>query len=107
MNNTSTSRQFLAGCWIEEKKFDNGNSILKLSILPDKFIESLKAAEKNEKGYVKLVISARRELGKNNETHTIYVDDWKPNKGAAAPAPTIKPAHKAKKVATAEQEDMF
>ena len=93
------TRQYINGVWIEEKVFSDDSSILKLSVLPEKFIESLKAAKKNEKGYVKLVISKRRELGKNNETHTCYVDTWQPtNKPTATfqgktakPAPSRKP----------------
>ena len=46
-NNTNTvnktPRQFLNGCWIEQKTFENGNSIIKLSVLPEKLIESLVA----------------------------------------------------------------
>lgn len=86
--NEQKQRQFINGVWIEQKKFDSGGSILKLSVLPDKFIESLKSATPNDKGYVKLVIARRKELGKNNESHTLYVDDWQPSNSKPT-APTV------------------
>lgn len=86
-----TPRQFINGVWLEEKVFDSGGSIIKLSVLPDKFIESLKSVKPNEKGYIRLVISRRKEVGKNNESHTMYVDDWKPTNSTQSPVPKNVP----------------
>lgn len=33
----------------------------------------------NEKGFVNIILSKRKELGKFGETHTVYLDTWKPN----------------------------
>lgn len=87
-------KTYINGVWIEQKKFDSGGSILKLSVLPDKFIESLKSAKPNDKGYVKLVIARRKEVGKNNESHTLYVDDWQPKTQSAQAEPVRASAPK-------------
>lgn len=59
----------------KEKTFDNGGSLinfgLKLSDLQ---------AHVNEKGYVNLVIGKKKEVDKYDNTHAIWVNDFKPNK---------------------------
>ena len=106
MSDTNT-KQYINGVWIEQKTFNDGGTILKLSVLPDRFIESLKAAKVNDKGYIKLVISERREVGKNGETHTCYVDDWKPSGVPTSKSPVVpnkvKPTNKV--VVPVEQEE--
>jgi hypothetical protein len=98
MNNSSnTTKTYINGVWVEEKIFDNGGSILKLSILPEKFLESFKSLSPNEKGYVKLVISKKLAPGKNGDTHSIYVDDWKPKTQSSSVAAPKKSATVAKK----------
>lgn len=69
------NRTFINGCWIEEKVFDENSSILKLSILPDKFIQHLQSLQKTDKGYVKLVISRRKNPSENG-SHSIYWDSY-------------------------------
>ena len=32
----------------------------------------------NEKGYVNLIVSKRKEVDQYGKTHTVYVDDWTP-----------------------------
>lgn len=44
----------------------------------DEFIEQLKSIT-NEKGYFNLDINKRRDVGKYGETHSMTVNDWKPN----------------------------
>lgn len=34
----------------------------------------------NEKGYVNLVVTARKEVGQYGDTHSVYLDDWTPTK---------------------------
>lgn len=79
MNNTTptqTPKNFVNGMWVKERKFDNGGSIIKLDCVADKLIEWLKA-NKNERGYVNIVLSAKREPDEKS-THTAYLDTWKP-----------------------------
>jgi len=95
-------RQFVDGLWIKEKVFDSGGAILKIGVLMDSLVKSLNKIKKNEKGFADLVISRRREVGKNGETHTCYVDDWKPSVKSEVPA---KPAvEKSAKTAEPEEE---
>jgi hypothetical protein len=73
-----SERVFLDGCWIEKKSFDNGQAILKLSILKDRFIRHIESFDVNDKGYLRLVITKRKEVGRNGETHSMYLDEyWK------------------------------
>jgi len=95
-------RQFVNGLWIKEKVFNDGGSILKVGVLMEAFLKSLKEIKVNEKGFADLVISRRREVGKNGETHTCYVDDWKPSQPQVA---ATKPVAKAKKTVQQEAEE--
>lgn len=58
----------------KEKEFDNGGSIIKISISKADFNE----LETTEKGYVNLVVAKRKEVGQFGDTHYIYLDDFKP-----------------------------
>lgn len=105
MNNTTEQKQFINGLWVQEKSFDNGNTILKLSILPEKFIESIKSVKVNEKGYIKLIISKKKSLGENGDSHYCYVDTWQPS--GQKPSDSVKPVKPVvKKVAAPKQEEV-
>jgi hypothetical protein len=52
--------------------------LLKLSMGP-KDIQNL-YDNRNEKGWINLVVKKRKETGKYGETHSICVDNWKPEK---------------------------
>jgi hypothetical protein len=41
----------------------------------------------NEKGYVNIIVQKMKEIDKYGNAYTVYVDDWVPNGGNAAPAP--------------------
>ena len=58
----------------KEKQFDNGGSIIKVSISKADFNE----LEVTEKGYVNLVVAKRKEVSQFGDTHYIYLDDFKP-----------------------------
>lgn len=77
-NNTNKPRNYINGIWIDEKVFLTGGGILKLSILPDKLIESLKTLKKDDKGFARAVISKSKNP-KPNSSHFIYEDDFVPN----------------------------
>jgi hypothetical protein len=58
----------------KEKEFDNGGSVIKVSINKDDFNE----LEETDKGYVNLVVAKRKEVGQFGDTHYIYFDSFKP-----------------------------
>lgn len=51
--------------------------MLKISF-SEKDLQTL-ADNKNEKGYVNLVVSERKTAGKFGETHSLIIDTWKPD----------------------------
>lgn len=57
---------------IKQSKFG-----LKMSGNLDKLVEELRQ-HTNEKGYFNLEIKERKEVGKYGETHSVTVDEWKP-----------------------------
>jgi hypothetical protein len=62
----------------KEVTFRDGGSMLKLSFKVDEFIAFLQQ-NKNEKGYINLVCSKRREVGQYGDTHSLVLDTWKPS----------------------------
>ena len=60
----------------KEKIFDNGGSIVKISISKEDFNK----LETTEKEYVNLVLAKRKEVSQFGDTHYIYLDDFKPKK---------------------------
>ena len=61
----------------KEKVWEDGNSSYSISF-GEKDL-ALLLANKNEKGYVNLKMTKRREPSQYGQTHSIVVDDWKPN----------------------------
>ena len=78
MNENKKEIVYVNPIWIEEKKLENGNSFLKVSMLADKMIEFLQK-NKNNKGYVRITINKRREIGSNGQTHYAALDTWQPS----------------------------
>ena len=74
----SEQKIYINGIGIKKIEFKNGGHLLKLNINFEKFGEAMRP-HVNEKGYVNVVISPRKTPGKNGETHTMFVDLWKPN----------------------------
>lgn len=68
-------KTYINGAWIIEKTFQDGSSILKMSILPEKFIDSIKSLKPNPEGFVKLVLS-KSLSPKPNNTHYLTWDDF-------------------------------
>ena len=88
----STQKTYINSVFINEKTFNDGGSILKVSIPADKidaFAAQLKAAA--DEGWVSLVISRTRNpvtsktTGRVISTHSLAVDTWKPTQGQSAP----------------------
>tara|TARA_R110000824_G_scaffold73004_1_gene186040 strand:- start:2993 stop:3304 length:312 start_codon:yes stop_codon:yes gene_type:complete len=70
-------KNYINGIIIKEKSFDNGGSQLKISVKFDEFFEQLKAI--NEKGWVNLIVSRRKEPSDKGVTHYAFEDPWKPS----------------------------
>lgn len=57
--------------------FQSGKTIMKVSFHAQTMIDFLKQ-HANEKGYVNLGLSERKEPGKYGDTHCLWLDTWKP-----------------------------
>ena len=44
-------------------------------------------ANKTDSGFINLTMSGRKEVGKYGETHSVFLNDWKPTPGGAVPKP--------------------
>jgi hypothetical protein len=82
---------YLNGIGVKEIKFKNGGSIHKLNIRFEPFVEALRPYV-NEKGYVNVVISPRKTVGKHGESHTMFIDLWKPSGDRPSNSATVSAA---------------
>lgn len=73
-------KTYVDGLWIREKKFDDGSSILKVSVLVDKFSEFVNKHKKTD-GFVNVVISAKRNPDEKS-SHYAYLDTFVPKSSA-------------------------
>lgn len=62
--------------WSGKQRDTNFGPLLKVSFSKND-IETL-SNNINEKGYVNLVVSERKSPGKYGETHSLFIDTWKP-----------------------------
>lgn len=75
-----------------EKTFDNGGSVINLSICLDDLLKLPKTQDKSGRAYVKLTIAPRKTEGKYGETHAIYEDTYQPKpKEGSTTEPKIDP----------------
>lgn len=76
-------------CSAKQKRFDNGGSVINLGVKVADLI-AFAQAHTNERGYLNLVISERREVGQYGDTHSVtldtYVSQAKEPGGMAGPA---------------------
>jgi len=68
---------YLNGMFIKEKVFDDGGSILNVSVKVEDFKAELDA-HKNDRGYVNLKIKKRREPSETGITHYCEKDNYQP-----------------------------
>lgn len=61
-------------------KFNDGNETINLSFKTAEFIEFIKT-HTNEKGYINLNVSPRRQTGEYGDTHSVSLNPWKPRDG--------------------------
>ena len=66
---TKEQKRFVKS-FCKEKIFDNGGSIVKISISKEDFNK----LETTEKEYVNLVLAKRKEVSQFGDTHYIYLD---------------------------------
>ena len=76
-------------CSAKQKRFDNGGSVINLGVKVADLV-AFAQAHTNERGYLNLVISERREVGQYGDTHSVtldtYVSHAKEPGGMAGPA---------------------
>lgn len=51
--------------------FDNGGEVINIYLFADKL-------QADEKGYVRLTIGERREVSDKGDTHSVWVNEYKP-----------------------------
>ncbi len=69
-----------------EKQFDSGGSIIRLSFHAATLVEFVKN-HTNEKGWINLNVSERREVSQHGDTHSVSLDTWKPTGQAGSRQP--------------------
>lgn len=62
---------------IEQRAWPDGKPLWRIGIMAAEMIAFLQK-HVNERGYVNLTMSARREPGKHGDTHYATLDTWKP-----------------------------
>lgn len=97
-------RNYINGIWLNEKSFSDGGSIIKLSILPEKFIDSIKGLKVDENGFARVVIS-KSKTPKPNSTHFAYEDDFVPQSQNKSQIIPTKPVTKPKKIEKVVEQD--
>lgn len=65
----------------KEITFNDGGSMMKVSFHASTLAEFVKN-HANEKGYINLCVTKRREPGKFGDTHCVWLDTWKPKQQA-------------------------
>ncbi len=71
----------------KERKFSSGDPVIDLDLLKS----DLDKLEVTEAGYIKLRVAPRKEADQYGNTHSVYVNDWKPDGSAKKPTnPPIK-----------------
>ena len=88
-----TDKIYINGLWLKKREFADGGSILKVSVLVDKFVADLQKYKKAD-GFVNFDIKARKEVKESGESHYAILDTFTPNQNNSTP----KPAPEAKKV---------
>jgi len=73
----SNEKRYIKGISLKQKDLANG-AILKVGIHKQKFLDDIESIPANEKGYINLDITARREVSQYGETHSCALDTWKP-----------------------------
>jgi hypothetical protein len=86
-----SDKKYIKGVYLKEKTFNNGGSLISVSIKVDDFIEAIKAVEQN-KGYINLNIEKMRETNERGNTHYVCENTWKPANVVSTTVNTPVPA---------------
>lgn len=79
--------------YVGNGKQREGIDIINISIcLNDIPKEEITTSESNGKKYVRLSVGTKRDVDQYGNTHSVWINDWKPSADGAAPAPA--PARK-------------
>lgn len=82
----ATDKVFLK-CSAKEKTFSDGGSKLLIGVKVDDLIAFAKA-HGNERGYLNLAVTSRREVGQYGDTHSVALDTFTPaTRGSVEPPP--------------------
>ena len=88
--NQPTPKTYVPKCSARLVEFSDGGSLLKLSCDAHALAEFARE-HKRESGYRMLCIAKRREVGKFGETHSVYLDTFKPDPGKRMQEPQRAP----------------
>ena len=90
MSEQNNETKVYAPMSVKQFTFQSGKSILKLGINVAKFKAWLDQ-HANEKGYVNMGISERKSVSQYGESHTAWLDTWRPDASNRADAPQPRP----------------
>lgn len=82
-------KTYVPKCSCKAVTFASGKSILKVGFHVETLIAFIKQ-HANERGYVNFGISERKETSQHGETHSVWLDTWRP--GQTAPKATPEAA---------------
>jgi hypothetical protein len=68
---------FAKGCWVREKRFDNGNTILCVSCTGKEFTDWLREIS-DGKGQCRFIIAERKQVSESGVSHNVYQDTYEP-----------------------------
>jgi hypothetical protein len=71
---SETAKTYLK-CSAKEYKFTSGGSVLNVGVRVDEIIAFAKE-HGNERGYLNLTVSQRKEVGQYGQTHSVYLDAY-------------------------------
>lgn len=74
---SQSTKKYVPKCSCKSHTFADGGTILKLSFKVEELAAFVRE-NKNERGYINLIVAERREPGRYGDTHTVYLDEWKP-----------------------------
>ena len=88
---------------VKTHTFSNGDEMYKIGLSADDLNHML--SQINEKGYVNLNMTKRKDVGQYGQTHSIVLDDWKPTQ-TATQGGASEPQGTAVNVGTVEESDL-
>lgn len=103
--NTPKQHTYVPRCIAREKKFPSGGSVLSLSFHAESLAQFIRE-HTNARGYVNLTVTRRREIGRHDETHSVYLDTWEPTKGTQDMRRAVQQAEQQPEMPAQPQEEV-